>query len=61
MTHAMNTDKPEDRDDRPRPRSERSARLESGEAWMICSDCGAKLYSFDGKEDASRKCMYKCN
>lgn len=33
-------------------------RLAMGEAWMMCSDCGAKLYSFDGQTDASRKCPY---
>lgn len=33
-------------------------RLASGEAYMRCEDCGAKLYSFDGYEDASRKCPY---
>ncbi len=31
-------------------------RLELGEAWMWCSDCMSKLYSFDGKEDSARKC-----
>lgn len=49
--------KPEDRDDATKVLS---ARLESGEAWMRCVDCGARLYSFDGPEDASRKCPYKC-
>jgi hypothetical protein len=28
-----------------------------GEAWMMCKDCGAKLYSFDGFEDSSRHCL----
>ena len=27
-----------------------------GEAYMYCSDCNAKLYSFDGQEDLLRKC-----
>ena len=35
------------------------ARLASGEAYMMCDECGAKLYSFDGKEDSSRPCPYK--
>lgn len=37
-------------------------RLELGEAWMWCSDCMSKLYSFDGNEDSSRKCPHpkKC-
>ena len=29
-----------------------------GHAWMMCSDCGGKLYDFDGHIDASRKCPY---
>ena len=32
-----------------------------GEAWMMCDECGAKLYSFDGNLDASRSCPYKRN
>jgi hypothetical protein len=37
-------------------------RLELGEAWMWCSDCMSKLYSFDGTEDDARKCPHptKC-
>lgn len=37
-------------------------RLELGEAWMWCSDCMSKLYSFDGTEDSARKCPHpsKC-
>lgn len=31
-------------------------RLRNGEAWMLCEDCGAKLYSFDGNMDSSRRC-----
>jgi len=31
-------------------------RLIMGEAYMYCSDCMAKLYSFDGNEDKSRHC-----
>lgn len=34
-------------------------RLALGEAWMWCNDCGAKLYSFDGKADNSRPCPNK--
>jgi hypothetical protein len=35
---------------------------ELGEAWMWCSDCMSKLYSFDGTEDSARKCPHpsKC-
>lgn len=33
-------------------------RLELGEAWMMCSDCGGKLFSFDGHQDAERRCPY---
>lgn len=29
-----------------------------GEAYMWCEDCGARLYSFDGNKDASRRCPY---
>jgi hypothetical protein len=34
------------------------SRLAMGEAHMMCNDCGAKLYSFDGNKDASRSCPY---
>lgn len=34
-------------------------RLDSGHAWMICEECGGKLYDFDGHKDASRCCPYK--
>lgn len=30
-----------------------------GEAYMMCNDCGAKLWSFDGKEDKDIRCPYK--
>jgi hypothetical protein len=33
--------------------------LDYGEAWMWCSDCGGKLYSFDGNEDKNIKCPTK--
>lgn len=33
-------------------------RLSLGEAWMYCSDCNAKLYSFDGVKDTCRKCPH---
>lgn len=36
-------------------------RLEMGNAWMMCSECGGKLYDFDGHEDASRQCPFKQN
>lgn len=32
-----------------------------GEAWMMCRDCGGKLWSFDGDEDANRHCPYRKN
>jgi hypothetical protein len=35
------------------------ARLASGEAYMMCNECGAKLWSFDGNRDADRTCPYK--
>ncbi len=39
---------------------ERTARrLEAGEAYMICNECGGKLYSFDGSRDADRSCPYR--
>lgn len=34
-------------------------RLSLGEAWMMCNECGARLYSFDGYEDKDRRCPYK--
>ena len=33
-------------------------RLELGEAWMMCRECGARLYSFDGHEDLDKSCPY---
>lgn len=33
-----------------------NGRLAMGEAWMMCEECGAKLYSFAGTQDASRPC-----
>lgn len=37
-------------------------RLQLGEAFMHCSDCGGKLYSFDGDQDRARPCPHpkKC-
>jgi hypothetical protein len=37
----------------------RSRRLTLGEAYMFCKECGAKLHSFDGTEDAYQACPYK--
>lgn len=34
------------------------ARLETGEAWAICNDCGARLHSFDGNRDRAIRCPY---
>lgn len=34
-------------------------RLEQGRAFMICNECGAKLYEFDGYQDMDKKCPYK--
>lgn len=34
-------------------------RLELGEAYMICRECGARLYSFDGSQDRDTQCPYK--
>ena len=36
-------------------------RRANGHAWMMCSECGGKLYDFDGHEDRDRKCPYKDN
>lgn len=38
-------------------------RLLMGEAFMMCSDCGGKLYSFDGDQDRGRPCPHpqKCS
>jgi len=38
---------------------EKVTRLQLGEAWMFCNDCGAKLYSFDGEEDKDIGCPHK--
>ena len=34
-------------------------RLDYGHAWMMCNECGAKLYDFDGNKDRDIKCPYK--
>lgn len=39
----------------------RITRLDLGEAWMWCSECGSKLYSFDGIKDQERGCPYRNN
>ena len=31
-------------------------RWSNGHAWMMCEDCGAKLYDFDGNMDKSMRC-----
>lgn len=36
-------------------------RLEGGHAWMICNECGGKLYDFDGNEDKDTRCPYRKN
>jgi hypothetical protein len=38
---------------------QKPTRLLLGEAYMFCRECGARLYSFDGKEDADMDCPYK--
>jgi len=42
--------------DEETPLSHAEARLRMGEAYMMCRDCGARLYSFDGEQDASCPC-----
>ena len=39
--------------------NDKPMRLQVGEAYMMCNDCGAKLYSFDGDFDASISCPYR--
>ena len=34
-------------------------RLLMGHAFMMCLECGAKLYDFDGYKDAAKACPYK--
>lgn len=34
-------------------------RLLTGEAYMMCNDCGARLYSFDGNKDKGIDCPKK--
>lgn len=34
-------------------------RLKNGHAWMMCRECGVKLYDFDGYKDLSQPCPYK--
>lgn len=33
-------------------------RLDLGNAWMWCNECGAKLYEFDGDSDRDKPCPY---
>jgi hypothetical protein len=46
------------REDDDKPVETKPIRLEMGEAWMMCSTCSAKLYSFDGDKDSMRPCPY---
>lgn len=46
-------------EDPPAPFDAAAARRSAGEAWMICNECGAKLWSRDGDRDADTKCPYK--
>ncbi len=48
---------PESLDQEPE-RNRTTERLYLGEAWMMCNDCGGKLWSFDGDQDGSRGCPY---
>lgn len=41
--------------------SNRLTRLDLGEAWMWCTECMSKLYSFDGHEDEYRPCPHPVN
>jgi ribosomal protein L37E len=34
-------------------------RLLLGEAYMMCNECGSRLWSFDGNKDSCVKCPYK--
>lgn len=36
-------------------------RLEFGNAWLICNECGAKLKEFEGHKDLDRSCPFKRN
>ncbi len=40
-------------------KAKKLTRLQLGHAWMFCSDCMARLYSFDGYEDQCRECPTK--
>ena len=42
-------------------KTNREARLEVGEAYLMCNECGSRLWSFDGKKDTDRSCPYKVN
>ena len=33
-------------------------RLAMGMAWMMCNTCGAKIWDFDGNQDAAIPCPY---
>ena len=37
----------------------RETRHATGEAWMMCEECGSKLFSFDGNQDGMCKCPYR--
>ena len=47
MSGSTNNDQPDTRT---------NDRLSLGHAWMMCSDCGAKLYDFDGHRDKDIRC-----
>jgi len=40
------------------PDNKKLNRLEVGNAWMWCNECGAKLYEFDGDDDKDKACPY---
>lgn len=49
--------KPEELIKKPEPK--KMTRHDYGEAWMMCQDCGARLFWFDGDKDECRPCPYK--
>lgn len=48
-----------DHSEKPEQDSRTIRRLQMGEAYMMCRECGARLYSFDGDVDQSRSCPYE--
>ena len=42
-----------------RPMTPAEVRHTNGEGWVMCEECGGKLWSYDGDTDIGRLCPYR--